>query len=181
MMNFYDKVKEAGKQKKIRPLVFTRKTQNLILKFASDTKSWDVYEIQQHLKCTDNKANAIWKEVKKRRRELMLAVGVEIDDASFKVKGLQNILKTGVIYLVEHELYSGWIKCGMTTNMNTRLKTYNCSDPLKRFIVIASKVVEDRRKAEMQLIHDLKAKADLQRGEWFRISKSEAIKIFDLS
>jgi hypothetical protein len=173
-------VKEAGKQQKFRPLVFTPKTQNLILKLASDTKSWDVFEIQRHLKCTDNKANAIWKEVKKRRRELMLAVGIEIDDTTFKVKGLQNLLKTGVIYLVEHELYPGWIKCGMTVNMNTRLKTYNCSDPLKRFKFVTSKVVEDRRKAELMLINNLKAKSDLQSGEWFRISKDEALKIFDL-
>jgi predicted GIY-YIG superfamily endonuclease len=95
-----------------------------------------------HKNNSNDKAEKIWKEVKKKRRDLMLAVSEETDDQNLKVKGLHSIQKTGIIYLVEHELYDGWLKCGMTVNMKSRLKSYNLCDPLKRYMVVASKVVK---------------------------------------
>lgn len=105
MTTYYDKVEEYRKSIKVRPLVFTKKTQELIRQLASDEKSWTIEQIQDHLKCSNSKAEKLWKEVKKRRRELMLAVSEETDDLDIKVKGLQGIQKTGIIYLIEHELY----------------------------------------------------------------------------
>ena len=177
-MTYYSKVEEARLGKKLRPLTFTKKTLWLIKEFASDSKSWTIEQIQEHLKCSFNKAENIWKEVKKKRRELMLAVSEETSNPAIKVAGLQNLQKTGTIYLIEHELYDGWIKCGMTSNMKSRLKSYNSYDPLKRYKIVASKVVKDRRRAESMLIHDMKLKSSLYNGEWFKISKIEAISIF---
>lgn len=85
---------------------------------------------------------------------------------------------TGVLYLIENSSFEGWIKCGMTTNMNSRLNCYNSYDPLKRFVVVDSKEVPNIRRNEELLIHNLKMRAEIQNGEWFRISKSDAIKIF---
>ena len=179
MVTYYDKVEEHRKSKKIRPLSFTKKTQELIRKFASDTKSWSIEQIRHHLNCSYDKAEKIWKEVKKKRRDLMLAVSEETDDQNLKVKGLHSIQKTGIIYLVEHELYDGWLKCGMTVNMKSRLKSYNLCDPLKRYMVVASKVVKDRRKSELDLIHELSNRSSMKNGEWFKIQKDEAKSIFE--
>lgn len=67
----------------------------------------------------------------------------------------------------------------MTVNMKSRLKSYNICDPLKRFKVVTSKVVKDRRKSEIDLMNELKLKSSLQNGEWFKIQKNEAISIFE--
>lgn len=179
MVTYYDKAEEHRKSKKIRPLAFTKKTQELIRKLASDTESWSIEQILHHLNCSYDKAEKIWKEVKKKRRELMLAVSEETEDQSIKVKGLHSIQKTGIIYLVEHEMFDGWLKCGMTVNMKSRLKSYNLCDPLKRYTVVASKVVKDRRKAEIDLIRELTTQASMKNGEWFKIQKDEAKSIFE--
>ena len=112
----------------------------------------------------------------------MLAVSEETEDQSIKVKGLHSIQKTGIIYLVEHEMFDGWLKCGMTVNMKSRLKSYNLCDPLKRYTVVASKVVKDRRKAEIDLIRELTTQASMKNGEWLRFKKTKlnlSLKKFD--
>jgi hypothetical protein len=112
--------------------------------------------------------------IKKIRKEMADAI-----DNIEPVKGLHNPLKNGIIYLVEHELYDGWIKCGMTVNMKTRIGSYNCNDPLKRFKVVIEKDVNDRRKSESLLKYNLKNASSLSNGEWYRINKDEALKIFN--
>jgi hypothetical protein len=117
-------------------------------------------------------------EAKKLRREMMLAVNAG-NGPEIKVNGVQTGKTCGVIYLIEHEMFNGWVKCGMTTNMISRLVAYNCSDPLKRFKAIVQKEVNDRRKAETLLIHNLSMTAAIQSGEWFKIDRKEALAIFN--
>ena len=114
----------------------------------------------------ERRIDAIFKIVSKRRTDL--------EELIPKL----NQTAAGFIYLIEHELFDGWIKCGMTEDLTSRLKSYNWCDPMQRFSVLANKSVVDRRKSERLLIHNVKLKADLQKGEWFRIERSSAQQIF---
>lgn len=135
--------------------------------------------IQQELKCNESKAEIVLKEVKRRKQEIVSVIRSQPGNESFTPKGFQDHKANGVIYLVEHELYDGWVKCGMTTDMISRLKGYNSSDPLKRFQVITSKEVSDRRRAEKILLNDMEMKASMRNGEWFKVEKDIALLVFN--
>jgi hypothetical protein len=111
--------------------------------------------------------------VKRLRKELSVMLGMS------DVEGVHNSNSDGWIYLIENEEFGGWIKCGMTSNIKSRLSQYNCSDPLSRFNVIVSKKVKNKRKAEIELISVIKNNALISNGEWFKIDKEQAIEIFD--
>lgn len=124
-------------------------------------------------KLSDEKAEAMLLKVKQKRKELAGLIGLNND-----ISGIRNSAGAGEIYIVENELFEGWIKIGMTTNLTSRVNTYNCSDPLKRFRVIVNKQVNDRRRAEAVLKHNIGIVASLSNGEWFRIEKRVALDIF---
>ncbi len=121
-------------------------------------------QIRLALNCDDEKAKLILNEIKKERKE----------------KGIVKITEAaGYLYLIENEIYPGWIKCGMTTDLETRLGSYNQYDPLKRFVVIASKAVYDRRLSESLLIKQLSKLSTIRNGEWIMIDRNAAISAFE--
>lgn len=120
------------------------------------------------------KAERMLNEVKKLRKKMSEITGLEDG-----ISGIRNSKGDGIIYLVENEMYPGWIKCGMTVNMSNRLNSYNCYDPLKRFRIITEKSVSNRRKSEAFLKRELESVSSLSNGEWFRIEKEQALKIFN--
>ncbi len=122
-------------------------------------------QIRMSLKCDEEKAKLILAEIKRERKQ----------------KGIAKATETaGYLYLIENEMYPGWIKCGMTTDLESRLGSYNQYDPLKRFVVIASKAVYDRRLPEAILIERLSKLSNICNGEWMRIDKRAAIAAFDM-
>lgn len=114
--------------------------------------------------CDVVKAKLIMKEINRRRKQEGICKPLE---------------KDGFVYLIENEAYPEWVKCGMTTDLKSRLDSYNQYDPLKRFKIVSSKEVADRRKAESWLIHEMKMKSDLVNGEWFRVNKDVAQTLFE--
>jgi hypothetical protein len=100
---------------------------------------------------------------------------LNIDD----VDGIRNSNGSGYIYLIENKAYDGWIKCGMTTKISSRLNSYNVNDPLKSFNLLIEKKVSNRRLAEKLLINELASSSVLCNGEWFKIKKDKAIEIFN--
>lgn len=121
-------------------------------------------KVKNAFTCDIVKAKLIMKEISRRRKQQGISKPVE---------------KDGFVYLIENEAFPGWVKGGMTTDLKTRLDSYNQYDPLKRFKVVASKEVISRRKAETWLLHEMKMKADLVNGEWFRIDKNVAQRLFE--
>lgn len=111
-------------------------------------------------------------EVKKLRRKMAQILGIT------DVKGIQNPKLFGSIYLVVNEKFDGWVKCGMTTNIEKRLCQYNTYDPTLGFKLVESKNVEDRRKSETALIRWLRNEAISSKGEWFQIETGKAVEIF---
>ena len=121
----------------------------------------------------DYKSERMLHKVKQFRKEFSEITGLQ--DA---ISGVRSSKGKGLIYLVENESYSGWIKCGMTIDMKNRLNSYNCNDPLKRFRVLVEKEVKNRRKSETVLKYELQHISSLVNGEWFRVEKEVALKIF---
>lgn len=122
---------------------------------------------------TDKDIKTFLIKVKKKRKELASATGF------LDIKGIQNFKCKGFIYLIVNVTFPGWVKCGMTTNLKSRLKQYNGYDPLCKFEYVETLEVEDRKKFETNLIQRLKLVAsECSRNEWFRIEIETAKSIF---
>jgi len=96
-----------------------------------------------------------------------------------KKVGEQVSFKEGFIYLIENPAWPGMIKAGMTIDYETRLISYNVSDPFDTFKYISIKWVEDRKSAEIELLKKLVSKSSYNKGEWFRIDKEIALSLFE--
>ena len=124
-------------------------------------------------KFSERKATRMLEKIKDLRKEIVDKFNVT------DVCGIRNSKGEGFIYLVTHELYVGWVKCGMTTNTRKRLIQYNCNDPMKRFKFISAKNVADRIKSEKLLIYNLKQISTINCGEWFKVDENRAVNIFN--
>ncbi len=148
---------------------FVRKA---IVELASQEKMPSLVDVINRLKCDNKKAELIFKSIKAKRKLLSGLSGTTLP-------GMHRTGKEGFIYLIKNPAYEGWIKCGMTVDCGDRLKSYNGYDPTCRFSFIATKRVDDRRKAERLLLKEAKSKADLQNGEWFKLDEETCLEIFD--
>lgn len=86
--------------------------------------------------------------------------------------------RCGIVYVITNPAYPGYFKVGMTSDLDTRLKSYQTYDPLQRFKVEHYSFVLDRRKAEKQILE--KFKLDIVKGEWVNNEdvKSEIINLY---
>lgn len=87
-------------------------------------------------------------------------------ELSLQQKSVKSSEKTssGIVYIVSNPAFEGYYKIGMTKDLNARMKTYQTSDPFKRFKVEHWKVVENARETEKYLLkhHSI----ELAQGEW---------------
>lgn len=87
----------------------------------------------------------------------------------------QTKIREGFVYLIKNDIWSDWVKVGMTIDYNLRLSTYNIYDPLNNFSYIDIKWTDDRINAEQHLLKVFSIHADCSKGEWFKISLDKAI------
>jgi hypothetical protein len=73
-------------------------------------------------------------------------------------------LKCGIVYLISNEAFPGYLKIGMTQNLDKRLSQYQTYDPFRRFKVEDYAFVIDRALEEKRFIS--KWSIDLGNGEW---------------
>ena len=83
----------------------------------------------------------------------------------------QNV---GVVYIITHPLYKGWIKIGHAANIKTRIVGYNVYDPLKRFELFFH--VQSNYSSELEsIVFDiLRCIGYTQQGEWVLCSPDVA-------
>lgn len=95
------------------------------------------------------------------------------DDAAFS--SLTNYEKTseGEVYIITNPIFDGWVKIGMAIDAEDRCKGYQMYDPLKRYKVVYSVTVKDRRKAETAAHREATRIAE-RSGEWFKMSVGQA-------
>ena len=155
---------ESSMARKKKPELRVTPIINLFIQKHLTDFSVTTLSVKKAFTCDVVKAKLIMKEINRRRKQEGICKPVE---------------KDGFVYLIENEAFPGWIKCGMTADLKSRLDSYNQYDPLKRFKIVSSKEVVNRRKAESWLIHEMKMKSDLVNGEWFRVNKDVAQTLFE--
>lgn len=77
--------------------------------------------------------------------------------------------KCGFVYVISNPAFEDIYKVGMTTNLKSRLSTYQTYDPHRRFKVENYVFVMDRRATEKFVLESFKV--DLVGGEWISNSK----------
>jgi predicted GIY-YIG superfamily endonuclease len=78
-------------------------------------------------------------------------------------------MKSGYLYIITNEAFPGWVKVGTTTNLTTRLHTYQTGDPFRRYKVVYSVYHPEFREAEKKINEVMKHFALEIKGEWYRI------------
>lgn len=86
----------------------------------------------------------------------------------------QTKIREGFVYLIKNDIWSDWVKVGMTLDYNSRISTYNIYDPLNNFSYIDIKWTDDRINAEQHLLKVFSIHADCVKGEWFKIPLDKA-------
>ena len=86
------------------------------------------------------------------------------ETTKIKLVKSNNKTESGIVYIVSNSAFEGYLKIGMTKDLNSRMKTYQTCDPLRRFKVEHWKVVENARITENYLLkhHHI----NLAEGEW---------------
>lgn len=86
------------------------------------------------------------------------------ENTKIKVVKSGNKTESGIVYLVSNPVFEGYLKIGMTKDLNSRMKTYQTCDPLRRFKVEHWKLVENAKTTETFLLKHYKI--DIAEGEW---------------
>ena len=101
--------------------------------------------------------------------ERMLEEKMEEDDGS------------GQVYAMTNPAWPGWVKIGMTVNIDDRIECYQTGAPERDYQMFAHVSVEDRRGAETRAhsMAEEKVGAVNRNHEWFRIENSDAKEILE--
>ena len=78
-------------------------------------------------------------------------------------------MKSGYLYIITNEAFSGWVKVGTTFDLNQRLHVYQTADPFRRYVVVYSLHHPEFREAEKKIKETMKAFALEIKGEWYRV------------
>lgn len=78
-------------------------------------------------------------------------------------------MKSGYLYIIINEAFPEWVKVGTTTNLTTRLHTYQTGDPFRRYKIVYALHHPAFREAEKKIKEVMKYFALEIRGEWFQI------------
>lgn len=80
------------------------------------------------------------------------------------------MLDEGYLYLIKNKAWPGWIKVGITKNINYRIRTYQTGSPYRDYEVVYSIKHPEYRSAEKKIKEQMKHFASEIRNEWFKIS-----------
>ena len=85
----------------------------------------------------------------------------------------------GHVYIISNPCWDGWFKVGMAVDPEDRCNSYQTSSPFRDYKLCYNKHFKDRRTAEKTAHKKLRKKSTKYKGEWFKVSINEAIKIID--
>jgi hypothetical protein len=84
-------------------------------------------------------------------------------------------LKEGFLYLISNDAFPGYVKVGITEDISSRLRTYQTSDPRRKYKVESYIFHPDVRAAEKQIKELMKPFAKRVRNEWYEIDLHMAV------
>lgn len=76
----------------------------------------------------------------------------------------------GYIYIITNKSFPGWVKIGVTEDIESRLRTYQTSSPHRDYKVEYYIKHPNYVEAEKQIQHNLQHFATDRKNEWFRCS-----------
>ena len=85
----------------------------------------------------------------------------------------------GEVYIIVNTAWPEWVKVGKAVNSDDRLNGYQTSSPFRDYKVIAKLQVNNRHEKEKEMHKVFEHFAEERRGEWFKIDKVTAIKLFN--
>ena len=94
-----------------------------------------------------------------------------------KVYDLYDKPKEGDVYVIVNKAWDGWVKIGMAVDAEDRLNSYQTSSPLRDYVLLHKVFFNDRRTAEAEAHLLADTVAEERRGEWFKMSSYDAVKV----
>jgi hypothetical protein len=150
-----------------------------------DGYTWRDVGVSHHM----NDKGLVYYKNQYRTLEGYLQQGGSIDRVVFRNAKINNIHKlvealyekeeAGDVYAVWNPNFYDWIKVGKAVDAYHRCEGYQTSSPFRDYSVVAVVYSDNRAKKEKEMHKIFEHFAEERRGEWFRIDKIKAIKLFN--
>ena len=88
-------------------------------------------------------------------------------------------MKTGYVYIISNPAYPGFLKFGITDNINKRLSTYQTSCPHRNYKVEYYIKHINYKQIEKELEKSMKYFVKQRKNEWVEISLDMAISLLN--
>lgn len=98
----------------------------------------------------------------------------KIEKITIGSRKLSTEVKCGIVYLISNPAFPGFVKIGMTQDVNKRLAQYQTYDPHKAYRIVDYMFVVDRKTEEKRLLD--KWSIDVKNGEW--VPEQNVIEMF---
>jgi hypothetical protein len=98
-------------------------------------------------------------------------------DAAFASLSNYTKSKEGDVYVIVNKAWDGWVKIGMAVDAEDRLNSYQTSSPFRDYVLLHKVFFNDRRTAEGEAHILADTVAEERRGEWFKMSSYDAVKV----
>ena len=85
----------------------------------------------------------------------------------------------GDVYIITNSAWPEWVKVGKASIAEDRLNGYQTSSPFRDCKIVAKLATEDRHAKEREMHRIFEHFAKERKGEWFKIDKVTAIKLFN--
>ena len=85
----------------------------------------------------------------------------------------------GEVYIIVNEAWKDWVKVGKAVSSSDRLNGYQTSSPFRDYKVVATLTTDNRHTKEKEMHKIFEHFAQERKGEWFKIDKVTAIKLFN--
>jgi len=85
----------------------------------------------------------------------------------------------GEVYIIVNEAWPEWVKVGKAVISEDRLKGYQTSSPFRDYRIVATLSTDNRHVKEREMHKVFAHFAKERKGEWFKIDKVTAIKLFN--
>jgi hypothetical protein len=100
-----------------------------------------------------------------------------LDDAWSHTK-IESV-NEGEVYIICNSAWPDWVKVGKAVNAEDRLNGYQTSSPFRDYEVVATMSTDNRHKKEREMHKIFQHFAQDRKGEWFKMDKVNAIKLFN--
>ena len=100
-----------------------------------------------------------------------------LDDAwsHNKIESVDN----GEVYIIVNAAWPEWVKVGKAVIAKDRLNGYQTSSPFRDYSLVATLSTDNRHTKEREMHKVFTHFAQERKGEWFKIDKVTAIKLFN--